>query len=75
MNEFHNIYDKYLKQYEKHFRAFTALECFNALLIYLRTGLSVQLVAGMMFTMTDRPISVDRVGQNIRKILWLLGEY
>lgn len=75
MNEFHDIYDKYLKPYKHHFRSYSALEWFNALLIYLRTGLSVQLVAGMMFSMTDRPITVDRVGQNIRKILWLLGEF
>ena len=73
LTELHEIYEKYLRKYERYFRTFTALEWFNALLIYLRTGVSVQLISGMMYSMTDRTVSVQRVGKNIRKIMWLLG--
>ena len=75
MEELNDIYGKYLQRYEIYFRTFTALEWFNALLIYLRTGVSVQLVAGMMYNMTDRSVTVQIVGKNIRKIMWLLGEF
>ena len=73
-NELCDIYENYLKKYEKYFRTFSALECFNALLIYLRNGVSVQMIAGMMFTMTDRHISVDQLGKILRKVLFLLGK-
>ena len=75
LDELHDIYAKYLEKYEIYFRSFTALEWFNALMIYLRTGVSVQILAGMMYTMTDRSVTVQRVGKNIRKIMWLLGEF
>lgn len=75
-DEIISIYEDYVKPYERGvFRKFDGLEYLNALMVYLRTGNSVQIVCGMMYGMTDRNITVDSLSKNLRKMLFLLGRF